>query len=189
MASARSESELDTAVEELRDRYGPPPAAVLNLADYGRIRLMADRLGIETVDREGRLVVIRFRQQTRVDPARLIKVVTEWPGAMLVPPVSLKLDLEAPPRPPSAGSASLPAGAAGHAAARGGRPEQRPARLSASQRRSADQPSSWWTARATTGEVSSGFTKEEILRRPDADPRAAGGMFARLGGLLRALGG
>jgi transcription-repair coupling factor (superfamily II helicase) len=189
MASARSESELDTAVEELRDRYGPPPAAVLNLAVYGRIRLMADRLGIETVDREGRLVVIRFRQQTRVDPARLIKVVTEWPGAMLVPPVSLKLDLEAPPRPPSAGSASLPAGAAGHAAARGGRPEQRPARLSASQRRSADQPSSWWTARATTGEVSSGFTKEEILRRPDADPRAAGGMFARLGGLLRALGG
>jgi hypothetical protein len=36
--------------------------------------------------------------------------------------------------------------------------------------------------------VTSGFTKEEILRRPEADPRAEGGMFARIDGLLRALG-
>jgi hypothetical protein len=46
---------------------------------------------------------------------------------------------------------------------------------------------SWWTARATAGEVTAGFTKEEILRRPEADPRAEGGMFARVDGLLRAL--
>ena len=56
---------------------------------------MADRLGVETIDREGRLVVIKFRPQAKVDPIRLIKVVHEWPGATLVPPVSLKLDLEA----------------------------------------------------------------------------------------------
>jgi len=35
--------------------------------------------------------------------------------------------------------------------------------------------------------VTAGFTKEEILRRPEADPRAEGGMFARIEGLLRAL--
>ena len=29
-----------------------------------------------------------------------------------------------------------------------------------------------------------GFTKEEILRKPEADPRAEGGMFARLEALL-----
>jgi hypothetical protein len=46
----------------------------------------------------------------------------------------------------------------------------------------------WWTARATAGEVKPGFTKEEILRRPEEDPRAAGGMFERLGALLKALG-
>jgi hypothetical protein len=50
-----------------------------------------------------------------------------------------------------------------------------------------DSPS-WWTARATAGEVKSGFTKEEILRRPTADPRGEGGMFTRLEGLLNALG-
>ena len=32
---------------DLADRYGPMPDSVLNLADYGRIRVMADRLGIE----------------------------------------------------------------------------------------------------------------------------------------------
>jgi hypothetical protein len=35
--------------------------------------------------------------------------------------------------------------------------------------------------------VTGGFTKEEILRRPEGDPRAEGGMFARIEGLLRAL--
>jgi hypothetical protein len=46
---------------------------------------------------------------------------------------------------------------------------------------------SWWTARATTGEVKSGFTRDEILRKPESDPRAEGGMFDRLAGLLAAL--
>jgi len=43
---------------------------------------------------------------------------------------------------------------------------------------------SWWTARAKTGEVKPGFSKEEILRSPKEDPRAPGGVFERVGGLL-----
>jgi hypothetical protein len=35
--------------------------------------------------------------------------------------------------------------------------------------------------------VKAGFTKEEILRKPEADPRAEGGMFSRVQALLRAL--
>ena len=58
------------------------PTSVLNLAEYGRIRIMADRLGVETIDREGRLVVIKFRPQAKMDPVRLVKVVHEWPGAI-----------------------------------------------------------------------------------------------------------
>ena len=49
---------------------------MLNLADYGRLRIMADRLGVESIDREGRFVVIKFRPVGRVDPARLIELVT-----------------------------------------------------------------------------------------------------------------
>ena len=43
---------------------------------------MADRLGVETIDREGRLVVIKFRPQAKIDPVRLVKVVHAWPGAV-----------------------------------------------------------------------------------------------------------
>jgi hypothetical protein len=45
-------------------------------------------------------------------------------------------------------------------------------------------PPSWWTARARAGEVTPGFTKEDILRPAKEDPRAPGGVFERVGGLL-----
>src|SRR4029450_2182168 len=44
VAAARREDEIDRVLEEAVDRYGPLPDSVLNLADYGRIRVMADRL-------------------------------------------------------------------------------------------------------------------------------------------------
>jgi transcription-repair coupling factor (superfamily II helicase) len=164
VAATRTENELETALDEIADRYGPPTDSVLNLAEYGRIRIMADRLGVETIDREGRLVVIRFRPQAKVDPVRLVKVVHDWPGATLVPPASLKVDLEAPQSPVGR---AVTARQASH---KGSRKE-----------------TSWWTARATAGVVTSGFTKEEILRKPKQNPRAEGGMFDRLEELLRAL--
>jgi hypothetical protein len=128
----------------------------LNLAEYGRVRILADAVDVESIDREGRVVVIRFRPNARLDPMRLVKVVGGWPGAMLVPPVSIKLDVEAQ-------SHTKPA-------------------------RGDDSAGSWWTARATAGEVRPGFTKDEILRKPEGDPRAEGGIFSRLVGLLQALG-
>jgi transcription-repair coupling factor (superfamily II helicase) len=166
VAATRTEGELDAALDEIADRYGPPSDAVLNLAEYGRIRIMADRLGVETIDREGRLVVIRFRSQAKVDPVRLVKVVHAWPGATLVPPASLKVDLEASQSP--AGRALTPRQASHKGSSR-------------------PRETSWWTARATAGVVASGFTKEEILRKPKQDPRAVGGMFDRLEELLGAL--
>ncbi|HYS25878.1 MAG TPA: transcription-repair coupling factor [Vicinamibacterales bacterium] len=169
VAATRTEKELAATLDEVADRYGPPTDAVLNLAEYGRIRVMADRLGVDTIDREGRLVVIKFRPQAKVDPVRLVKVVHEWPGAVLVPPVSLKVDLDARPGGPEGPPLrSQPDG-------RRGRPSGRP------------RETSWWTARATTGEVTTGFTKEEILRKPKQNPRAEGGIFARLEELLSAL--
>jgi transcription-repair coupling factor (superfamily II helicase) len=208
IAAARTEKELGSAIEEIRDRYGAPPASVLNLAEYGRIRVLADRLGVDTIDREGRLVVIRFWPTAKIDPLRLVKVIGEWPGATLVPPVSLKLDLDAP-LAPVARSGGAPAAAKGgktspaaptsqpahqsrpwERTASGGLrhvPSARPPASSGGSRGSSSGGESWWTARATAGEVKPGFTKEEILKKPEADPRAEGGMFARLEGLLRAL--
>jgi transcription-repair coupling factor (superfamily II helicase) len=204
VAAARTEKELDTALDEIRDRYGAPPDSVLNLAEYGRIRIMADGLGVDTIDREGRLVVIKFRPTARIDPMRLVKVVGEWPGATLVPPVSLKLDLEAQVTPPKAAAGKDKSDGRKSTAAAGGSQPAHPstpwirtpagglkhvpgARPSGGGRTAQTGEGSWWTARATAGEVKPGFSKEEILRKPEANPRAEGGMFARLEGLLRAL--
>jgi hypothetical protein len=46
---------------------------------------------------------------------------------------------------------------------------------------------SWWTARATTGEVKPGFTKAEILKRAPEDPRAPDGVLSKVTGLLEEL--
>ncbi len=160
VAAARTDRELESVLADVRDRYGEPPPAMLNLADYGRLRIMADRLGVESVDREGRFVVIKFRPVGKVDPVRLIDLVTRWPGATLVPPVTLKLDLEASGSPGPPGTRK---------------------------RSSREQGASWWTARATAGQVQAGFSKEEILRKPEQDPRGETGVFGRLEELFNIL--
>jgi len=180
IASARNEQELERAVEEVRDRYGPLPTTILNLADYGRIRVMADRLGVETVDREGDRVVFRFRPQTRLDPAQLVNFIQRRADVTLVPPSGLRLDLKQ-----GASGASGAIGAIGASGATDSRrrpvgPAKRPGRLPSA-------PASWWTARATAGEVTSGFTKAEILKPEVQDPRGPTGVFTRVGGLLAEL--
>ena len=94
VAAARTEDEIDRVLDEAEDRYGPPPPSVLNLADYGRIRVMADRLGVESLDREGRTVVLRFRAQANLDPVRLVALVRRRGDLTLVPPAALRLALE-----------------------------------------------------------------------------------------------
>ena len=92
IADARSDGELDQILIELRDRYGPVPETVEHLEQYGRIRIMADRLGIESIDREAQTVVIKFRpdsQGGRLNVERLLRVVTGRSDTTLVPPATI----------------------------------------------------------------------------------------------------
>jgi hypothetical protein len=175
VAAARRDEEIDRVLEEAVDRYGPLPDSVLNLADYGRIRVMADQLGIETIDREGRTVVIKFRLQAKVDPVRLVSLVRQRSDLTLVPPAALKLSLDV---------------AEGKGRVAGKPPVLSHQPSGVSQRRgskSAVAAPSWWTARARETEVTSGFSKAEILRPTREDPRAPGGTFELVGGLLSEL--
>jgi transcription-repair coupling factor (superfamily II helicase) len=176
IAAARRDEEIDRVLDEAVDRYGALPTSVLNLADYGRIRVMADELGIDTIDREGRTVVLKFRPQARVDPVRLVALVRQRADLALVPPAALRLNLDGAPQ-----SAPAKDQTASSRESRLGSPARRPSRYG-------NAAPSWWTARARSGEVTPGFTKQEILK-PAAkeDPRAPGGVFERLGGLLSEL--
>jgi hypothetical protein len=167
MAGVRTEAELDRLMDEVRDRYGVPPDSLLNLAEYAAIRLMADRIGVESLDREGQMVVLKFRPEAKLDPQWLFRVVQERGDVVLVPPATLKLDLRATLTARRSGSAS-------RAGTRKGKTDPVAA-------------GSWWTARARTGEVSGGFSRDEIMRPAKEDPRAEGGVFTPVSGLLREL--
>ena len=146
VAAARREDEIDRVLEEAVDRYGPLPDSVLNLADYGRIRVMADRLGIEAVDREGRTVVLKFRPQAKIDPVRLVSLGAAADG----PDTGAACVAQAEHEP----------GVVVHArsAERRGRTRIAP---------------SWWTARARETEVKAGF-HEGRDPQTDRERRSAG---------------
>jgi transcription-repair coupling factor (superfamily II helicase) len=180
MAGARSEGEVAAIIDEVRDRYGAPPAALLNLADFARIRVLADRLGVETLDRDGSAVVLKFREKkAAVDPVRIINLVRERDDLRLLPPATLRLDLSKAGREPGTG---------GRPAANQQEPSALadPGRAAAGSRRPARRPA-WWAARATTGAVTPGFSKGEILKAPPEDARAPDGVLDRVTGLLLAL--
>ena len=68
LAGAESEAELDSHLRSLRDRYGPPPAQLTNLAFSLRIKLRGEAMGLRAVTSEGPDLVIR------VDPDRPLDV-------------------------------------------------------------------------------------------------------------------
>jgi transcription-repair coupling factor (superfamily II helicase) len=176
IAGARSEDEIGRIVDEVRDRYGPLPTQVLNLADFARIRVLADSLGVETIDRADSTVAIKFRPKPKVELTHVIGLVQERGDLQLVPPNSLKLDLKS--REPVTGTRE-PVGSVKQSGSRLPVPGSRRAKVK--------QMAAWWTARATTGEVTPGFTKAEILKRAPEDPRAPDGVLAKVTGLLEDL--
>ena len=89
------------------------------------------------------------------------------PDLALLPPATLKMDLSQAPRPGS--SPTGPPSPRGRSSVRG------------------PSTGSWWTARARAGVARAGFSKEEILQSAREDPRAPGGLFDRVGGLLSEL--
>jgi transcription-repair coupling factor (superfamily II helicase) len=94
LASARTGEEVEALVAELRDRYGTPPASVRNLAEYAHIRVTADLLGLESLDREGAIVVLKFRPEAKLDPAWLFRLIQSRKDLTLLPPAVLRLNLE-----------------------------------------------------------------------------------------------
>jgi len=188
MASARDLGTIERLVEEVRDRYGVPPPAVLNLAEYGRLRVTAERIGVESIERDGAALVFKFRNDARVEPPQILRLVQTRGDLKLIPPGILRLEPQAGPSTPLGAGLSAVEG-------RPVAPQQRPSSVPVAPaarpgqvRRTAkpieDTSASWWTSRATAGAVTPGFSREAILKRAPVDPRAPGGIFERVGGLL-----
>ena len=192
MAAVRTEAELQRLLDEVRDRYGTPPVSVLNLAEYASIRLLAETIGLESIDREGQTVVLRFRPDAKLDPTRLFKLVQERGDLTLVPPATLKLSLAGPIQKPAPVAAPGPSPSTALGAGErmsSGESRGRITRSSLAKRGKDPVASgSWWAARAQAGEVTGGFSRQEILKPVKDDPRGEAGVFARVSSLLRDLG-
>ncbi len=83
-------------LEELRDRFGPPPQSVLVLAEAARLKKRAEELRIQSISAKGDVLSLRLRRDARVDVERLIQLVTERGDSRFTPSGVLQLDKVAP---------------------------------------------------------------------------------------------
>ncbi|MDX2267605.1 MAG: transcription-repair coupling factor [Bryobacter sp.] len=85
IADAKSPEIAHEIVAEFSDRYGPLPAEVHWLVSFGQIKNLAQRLGVEYIERRQGFFQIKFVPEARVDPARLMQLVKTSPGASFSP--------------------------------------------------------------------------------------------------------
>jgi transcription-repair coupling factor (superfamily II helicase) len=96
LASARDGEHLEALRNELRDRYGPMPSEVEDLISYVEIRLLAESLGILSVDRGTRRLDMRFSIPTKIDLGGLVARVARETGWLMKPPDRLVVPLPDP---------------------------------------------------------------------------------------------
>ena len=92
ISSAESEAELADIHAEIADRYGPISETVENLFEYARLRREASRLGVVSIDREGDRLAVKLSEQARIDPDKLIAMVSGG-AATFTPAGVLKVKL------------------------------------------------------------------------------------------------
>ena len=96
IANAAGAAERDTIEKELEDRYGPLPEAVRNLLAYSAVKTLAEKIGIENIDRRQGVVNVKFHGEARVDPGRLMSLVRDTQGAQFTPAGVLRLPVDHP---------------------------------------------------------------------------------------------
>jgi transcription-repair coupling factor (superfamily II helicase) len=101
IADAGEPEKAARLLEELADRYGPPPEPVRLLVEFSGLKSLAARCGIESVDRRAGAALIKFHPGAPVDPRRLMELVSSTPQAQFTPAGVLRVPL------PQSGAAEL----------------------------------------------------------------------------------
>jgi transcription-repair coupling factor (superfamily II helicase) len=79
LAGARGPAEVEEIRAELRDRFGPLPAAAAQLLDVVSLRLVARTLRLEKLEVRGGRALLTFAPSTGVAPGRLITLLRSQP--------------------------------------------------------------------------------------------------------------
>src|SRR5579885_1591007 len=99
IAEIRNDDERETLRRELTDRFGPPPEAVQALLEFALLKTAAEQAGIEAIDRRGGALHIKFHPGSKIDPGKLMALVSSRPGAQFTPAGVLRLPLPAAEAP------------------------------------------------------------------------------------------
>jgi transcription-repair coupling factor (superfamily II helicase) len=93
ISSAKSEEELARIKTEVEDRYGRLPDSLELLFDYSKLRREAEELRILSIDRSGESLAVKFDPTAKVDPDRLMGMVSKGDGWSFSPTGILRAPL------------------------------------------------------------------------------------------------
>jgi transcription-repair coupling factor (superfamily II helicase) len=93
IADSGDEEKAAALLAEMADRYGPAPDVVVHLVGFSRLKTLAARAGVESMDRRGGAVNIKFHPGARVEPQKLMTLVSSTEGAQFTPAGILRLPL------------------------------------------------------------------------------------------------
>ena len=99
IAEVKDEEHATRVVDELADRYGPVPEEVRNLVRFSQLKSLAQQGGIESIDRRQGFANIKFHQQSKINPLKLLAMVRNTSGAQFTPAGVLKLPVASPIAP------------------------------------------------------------------------------------------
>ncbi len=94
IADAKDEEQARKIADELADRYGPAPVEVSNLLRFSLLKTMAQRAGVESIDRRQMVANVKFHPQSKIDPQRLMHLVRNTSGVQFTPAGVLKWPLK-----------------------------------------------------------------------------------------------
>jgi transcription-repair coupling factor (superfamily II helicase) len=94
IADASNEAQAERTLEEMQDRYGKAPEIVRTLLQFAVVKSIAQRLGVEAVDRRSGFLNIKFHPEAKIDPNNLMRLVSHTEGAQFTPAGVLRLPVE-----------------------------------------------------------------------------------------------
>jgi transcription-repair coupling factor (superfamily II helicase) len=93
LANAADPEELEILEEELIDRFGRPPDATRTLLETHRLRIFAKPLGVLKIDAAPETIVVSFSKDTKIDPAKVIRLIQTDPQVKLQGNEKLRLNM------------------------------------------------------------------------------------------------
>lgn len=79
IASISDEQDYDMGLEEISDRYGPLPPAVHSLFAVAQLRIVAQKLGVASIQERGGVASVEFSKVSLLNPGKVVRLISENP--------------------------------------------------------------------------------------------------------------